>query len=275
MTVLQARSWLPRTEGSARLEFICRDGRTHLDVLHQKGAARVRFPNPAEGSSLEAVLLNTAGGLTGGDRIDVDVRLGPGAEAMLTTAAAEKIYRARDGETAIAIELRLGVGANLIWLPQATILFDGARLERRTEVDLAGQARFLAVEMLIFGRQAMGEEVRHGFCCDAWRIRRDGALVFADTFRLSGSIAAALARPATLSGARAAATIIYVAADAASRLELVRSLLVGAESLAGASAWNGLLVVRAIARDGWILQGDIAPLLRALGGRPLPRVWHC
>jgi urease accessory protein len=275
MTVLQARAWLPRTEGSARLEFICREGRTHLDVLHQRGAARVRFPKPAEGSSPEAVLLNTAGGLTGGDRMDVDVRLGAGAEAMLTTAAAEKIYRARDGTTAIAIEIRLGVGANLAWLPQATILFDGARLDRRTEVDLAGQARFLAVEMLIFGRQAMGEEVRHGFCRDAWRIRRDGALVFADTFRLSGGIAAALARPATLSGARAAAMIIYVAADAAARLDLVRSLLAGAESIAGASAWNGLLVVRAIAPEGRLLEGDIAPLLRALAGRPLPRVWHC
>ena len=275
MPVLQARSWLPRTEGSALLEFICRDGRTQLDVLHQSGAARVRFPNPAEGGSLEGVLLNTAGGLTGGDRMDVDVRLGPGAEAMLTTAAAEKIYRARDGKTAITIELRLGVGSNLVWLPQATILFDGARLDRRTEVELLGQARFLAVEMLIFGRQAMGEEVHHGFCRDAWRIRRDGALVFADTFRLRGGIAAALARPATLSGARAAAMIIYVAADAASRLDLVRSLLAGAGSIAGASAWNGLLVVRAIAREGRTLQGDIAPLLRALGGRPLPRVWHC
>ncbi|MBO0740740.1 MAG: urease accessory protein UreD [Hyphomicrobiaceae bacterium] len=235
----------------------------------------MRFPKPADGSSLEAVLLNTAGGLTGGDRIDIDVRLGAGAEAMLTTAAAEKIYRAREDKTAIAIKLRLGVGASLIWLPQATILFDGAHLDRRTEVELAGQARFLAVEMLIFGRQAMGEEVRHGFCRDAWRIRRDGALVFADTLRLSGAIAAALARPATLSGAGAAAMIIYVAPDAASRLDLVRSMLAGAESFAGASAWNGLLVVRAIAREGRLLQGDFAPLLSALGGRPLPRVWHC
>jgi urease accessory protein len=275
MTLLQSRSWLPRTEGSARLGFICRDGRTRLDVLHQQGAARVRFPKPAEASSMEAVLLNTAGGLTGGDRMDIDVRLGAGAEAVLTTAAAEKIYRARDGNTAIAIELRLGVGANLTWLPQATILFDGARLDRRTEVELADQARFLAVEMLIFGRQAMGEEVRHGFCRDAWRIRRDGTLVFADTFRVNGDIAAALERPATLAGARAAAMIIYVAADAASRLDLVRSMLAGAESMAGASTWNGLLMVRAIAREGRTLQGDIAPLLRALSGRPLPRVWHC
>jgi len=275
MTVLQARSWLPRTEGSARLEFVSRNGRTHLDVLHQKGAARARFPRPAGARSPEAVLLNTAGGLTGGDRMHLEVRLGAGAEAMLTTAAAEKIYRARDGEAAIAIALRLGIGSNLLWLPQATILFDGARLDRHTEVELAGDARFLGLEILIFGRQAMGEEVRHGLCRDAWRIRRDRALVFADTLRLSGDIAAALARPATLSGARAAAMLIYVAPDAGSRLASVRSMLEGAESMAGASAWNGLLVVRAIAREGRTLEGDIKPLLRALGGRELPRVWQC
>ena len=272
--MLQARSWLPRTEGSARLEFVRRAGQTRLDVLFQAGAARVRFPNPA-GASPEAVLLNTAGGLTGGDRMDLNVRLGASAEATLTTAAAEKIYRARDGDTAIDIKLLLGAGAYLAWLPQPTILFDGSRLDRRTEVELAGDARFLAVETLIFGRQAMGENVRHGFCRDAWRIRRDGTLVFADSFRVSGGIAAALARPATLSGARAAAMLIYVAADAASRLDSVRSLLEGAESLAGASAWNGLLVVRAIAHDGRTLQGEMTPLLQALGGRPLPRVWQC
>jgi urease accessory protein len=131
------------------------------------------------------------------------------------------------------------------------------------------------VETLIFGRQAMGEDVRHGACRDAWRIRRDGTLVFADTFRIGGAIAAALDRPATLSGARAAAMLIYVAADAGSRLEAVRAMLEGAASVAGASAWNGLLIVRAYAKDGRTLQGDIAPLVRMLSGRPLPRVWQC
>ena len=274
--MLQARSWLPRTQGSVRLALVCRDGATCLDVLHQAGAARARFPKPAAGAPPEAVLLNTAGGLTGGDRMDLEVTLGAGAEATLTTAAAEKIYRARDGEASeIGVQLALGAGARLAWLPQATILFDGSRLDRRTEVQLAGDATFLAVEQLVFGRQAMGEDVRHGSCCDAWRIRRDGALAFADTFRVGGAVATALDRPATLAGARAAAMLIYVAADAASRLEAVRAMLDGVESVAGASAWDGLLVVRAIARDGRTLQGDIAPLVRALSGRPLPRVWQC
>jgi urease accessory protein len=243
--VLQTLSWLPRTEGAARLSFARRDEQTRLDVLYQAGAARVRFPRPATGAPPEAVLLNTAGGLTGGDHMSLDVTLGARAEATLA------------------------------WLPQATILFDGSRLDRRTDVQLAGDACFLGVEFLIFGRQAMGEDVHLGACQDAWRIRRDGALVFADTFRVGGAIAAALDRPATLTGARAAVMLIYVAADAASRLEAVRAMLEGVESVAGASAWNGLLVVRASARDGRTLQGDIAPVAQALSGRPLPRVWQC
>jgi urease accessory protein len=274
-SVLQTLSWLPRTEGSARLEFSRRGERTQLGVLHQAGAARVRFPKPAAGAPPEAVLLNMAGGLTGGDRMQLEVTLGDGAEVTVTTAAAEKIYRARDGDAAIGVKLALGAGARLAWLPQATILFDGSRLDRHTEVQLAGDARFLAVESMIFGRQAMDEDVHHGACRDAWRIRRDGVLVFADTFRVRGAIAAALDRPATLAGARAAAMLIYVAADAASRLEAVRAMLDGVQSTAGASSWNGLLVVRAFARDGRTLQGDIAPIAQALSGRPLPRVWQC
>ena len=273
--MLQTLSWLPRTEGAARLSFARRDEQTRLDVLYQAGAARVRFPQPATGAPPEAVLLNTAGGLTGGDHMSLDVTLGARAEATLTTAAAEKIYRARDGDATIGVKLSLGAGARLAWLPQATILFDGSRLDRRTDVQLAGDACFLGVEFLIFGRQAMGEDVHLGACRDAWRIRRDGALVFADTFHVGGAIAGALDRPATLAGARASVMLIYVAADAASRLEAVRAMLEGVESVAGASAWNGLLVVRAFARDGRTLQGDIAPVAQALSGRPLPRVWQC
>ena len=223
------------------------------------------------------MLLNTAGGLTGGDRIDLEVALGAGAEATVTTAAAEKIYRARDGESAeIGVKLALGAGARLAWLPQATILFDGSRLDRRTEVQLAGDATFLAVETLIFGRAAMGEDVHHGACRDAWRIRRDGELVFADTFRVDGAIADD-PRPAGHARWRPRhghAHLCRPRRRDPPRRRCAR-MLDGAASVAGASAWNGLLVVRAFARDGRTLQGDIAPLVRALSGRPLPRVWQC
>jgi urease accessory protein len=273
--VLQARSWLPRTEGSVRLVFERRDERTRINVMHQAGAARVRFPNPADGAPPEAVLLNTAGGLTGGDRIGASVELGPRAEATVTTAAAEKIYRALEGEATVRVQLTLGAGSRLAWLPQPTILFDRSVLDRRTEVELVGDATFLAIETLIFGRTAMSEDVNRGSCRDAWRIRRDGTLIFADTFRVDGAVATALDRPATLAGARAAAMLIYVAPDAQARIEAARAVLDGAQNVAGASAWNGMLVARAIAREGRTVQSDIAALVQALSGRPLPRVWAC
>ncbi len=273
--MLQTRSWLPRTQGSVRLAFARRGGATAVGVLHQSGAARVRFPKPAAGAPPEAVLLNMAGGLTGGDSIHTDIALGAGAEATVTTAAAEKVYRSLEGDAEVRVRLSVDDGARLSWLPQPTIVFDRSRLDRRTEVELAGNARLLAVETLIFGRAAMGEEVHSGSCRDAWRVRRDGELVFADALRLDGAVAAALDRPATLAGARAAAMLLYVAADAPRRLAQVRAMLEGAGSAAGASTWNGVLAVRAIARDGRALQGDIAALVEALSGHPPPRVWAC
>jgi urease accessory protein len=269
-------SWLPRTEGSVRLGFaLGADGRTALAGLRQSGSGRVRFPKPAAGDIPEAVLLNTAGGLTGGDAMCIEVSLGPRCRATVSSAAAEKVYRALDGEAVVRIRLEVGEAAHLAWLPQPTILFDRARLDRRTEVAISGSASFLAVETLIFGRAAMGEAVRHGACRDAWRVRRDGRLVFADTFRVDGEVASALDRGATLDGARAAAMLLWAAPDAPARLDEVRALLQATACATGASAWNGLLVVRAAARDGTALQALLGRVITRLTGRPLPRVWQC
>jgi urease accessory protein len=268
--VLQGQEWLPRTQGAIRLGL----ARHGIDVLHQAGAARVRFPRPmADG--IEAVLINTAGGLTGGDRLDIALRLGQGAQASVTTAAAEKIYRARNAEpAAVDVTLTLAPGAYLHWLPQPTILFDRARLRRRTQVALADDAALLALEIVIFGRAAMGEKVAFGAVHDAWRVRRAGVLLFADTFRLEGAIAEILRHEATLRGARANALLLYVAADAVDRLDEVRRRAQALGAAVGASAFNGLLVVRAIAADGGLLQRQMGELAAWLGARPLPRVWH-
>jgi urease accessory protein len=270
-----APSPLQRTQGSVRLAFARGEGGTALAGLHQSGAARVRFPKPARGDAPEAVLLNTAGGLTGGDRIDVEVALAARSRATVTSAAAEKIYRSLEGDTEVRIRLDLGEGARLAWLPQPTILFDRARLDRRTEVALVGSATVLAVEVLIFGRAAMGEDVHRGLCRDSWRVRRDHRLAFADTFLADGPVADVLDRRATLDGARAAAMLLYAAPDAAARLEEARAILQQANNPAGASTWNDLLVVRALARDGRTLQNDLEPLITRLSGSPLPRVWQC
>jgi urease accessory protein len=273
--VLQARSWLPRTDGSVRLGFAGGREQTRVATLYQSGAARVRFPKPAVGAPPEAVLLNTAGGLTGGDRMGIEVSLAAGCSATVTSAAAEKVYRSLEGDTEVRVSLGLDDAARLLWLPQPTILFDRARLDRRTDVTMSGSATLLAAEFLIFGRAAMGEDVHAGAVRDAWRIRRDGKLVFADTLRIDGPVAGILDRGATLEGARATALILYVAADAASRLDAVRALLQDAASTAGASTWNDLLVVRAAAQDGRTLQKDLEPVIALIAGAPLPRVWQC
>jgi urease accessory protein len=273
--VLQAVSWLPRAQGAIRLGFARGAARTNLAVLHQAGVMRARFPRTGDAGPPEAVLINTAGGLTGGDDVSIEVALDPGAAATVTTAAAEKIYRAREGEVAVRVRLRAGAGASLAWLPQPAILFDQASLRRSTEIDLAENARLLAAEALIFGRAAMGETMHRGRVRDAWRIRRGGRLVLADAFRVEGAVARALQRPAACGGARAAATLFYVGPDAQARLDAVRVLLRERASNAGASLVNGVLLVRLLAAEGRALQQDLAALGAHLHGRPMPRVWQC
>ncbi len=251
---------------------------TVLADLHQGGSARALFPAEAEGlaGGLAGVLLNTAGGVTGGDRFDCQGAAGPGAYLTLSTQAAERVYRAQAGETAtIATSLSLGPGARLDWLPQETILFDGAALDRSLTVDMAADAALLAVEPLILGRQAMGERVARAHFTDRWRIRRAGRLVWADALRLSGAVADTAARPALFGANRAAASLVCVAPDAADRLPAARALIdampAGVE--AGASARDGVLAVRLLARDGRALRAALTGFLTAFRGTPLPRVW--
>jgi urease accessory protein len=258
-----------------RLGFKQAGGETRLDTLRQVGAARVRFPKPAGGASPEAVLLNTAGGLTGGDRIDVGVTLDAGCGATVTSAAAEKVYRSLGDPTEIRIDVQLGPRSSCSWLPQPTIIFNGANLHRRTQVHMAADARLLAVEMLIYGRAAMGEHVHNGMIHDAWRVTRGGRLAYADTTRVDGIVADVLAHGATLDGARATAMMIYIAPDAEHHRDAVRTLLEPASSPYGVSSWNGMLLVRMAARDGRDLQRALQPVITRLSGRALPRVWQC
>ena len=224
-------------------------------------------------------MVNTGGGMAGGDRALFAFACDAGAAATLTAAAAEKVYRADGDATRVAVRLGAAGGGALEWLPQETILFDGARLDRRFEVDLAADAAFLSVETLVFGRLAMGESVRRGALRDRWRVRRGGTLVFTDDVRIEGDMAATLDRPALGAGARAAATILLVSPDAETRLDGVRERLhagppEAAGMTAGASAWNGMLLVRALSPSPERLRGVIVSVVAALRGRAPPRSWQ-
>ena len=205
---------LQRAQGAGRLAVKAEGGVTRLARLYQDGCAKIRLPTDHAARGLEAVLINTSGGLTGGDRMIWHVEAEAGARLTLTTQACEKVYRARDGHAEIAVSLDAGAGARLDWLPQETILFDGAALSRTLEADLAADARLLAVEAVVLGRTAMGETVRRGTLRDRWRIRREGKLVFADDLRFEGPIADVAALTPTLAGGKAFASLLLVADDA-------------------------------------------------------------
>jgi urease accessory protein len=262
---------MQRAAGRSRVVFGERQGVTFLDRLYQEGAAKVRLPRPT-GATREAVLINTAGGLTGGDSFATEVTLRPRSRAVVTTQACERIYRSAGGEANVSANVEVGGGGRLCWLPQETILFDGGRLSRRFEADLAGDAELLALEAVIFGRDAMGETVETGFFRDRWRVRRDGVLLFADDLRFDGEMASLLARPAVLNGNRAMATALLVAPDCERLLDAVRDAL---GTAGGASAWNGKLLVRIVAAEGFTLRRALIPVLTVLtGGRALPKIWQ-
>jgi urease accessory protein len=267
---------LPRAEGAVRLAFKRQGSRTVLDRLYQQGAARVRLPRQPEQEPPLAILLNMAGGVTGGDRFSHAMTLKPGTRAVLTSQAAERVYRSVEGAARIDNRVELGARARLDWLPQETILFDRGRLERSFCADLAAGASLLAVEALILGRRSSGETVRAGQLQDSWRIRREGRLIFADGLRLEGDLTAQTAKRATLGGATAMATLLLVAEDAEARLDPVRRALAGLPCESGASAWNGMLVARLLAADGFRLREGLKPALSVLrGADALPRPWLC
>ncbi|GAA0313466.1 urease accessory protein UreD [Sphingomonas oligophenolica] len=219
--------------------------------------------------------MNTAGGLTGGDRLNQEFDWGEQSRGMVTTLAAEKIYRSTGGPAYVTTKLRIAADADVEWLPQETILFDRSDLDRTLDVEMCGDATFLAVEVIIFGRTAMGETMTTGRLLDRWRIRRNGQLIYVDSLRLEGSPQAMLELPAVGNGARAIATLLLVAQDASARLEALRAVADRVLGRSAASSWNGLLLARFLAADGAALHQNLLPALAALRGeRALPSAWR-
>ncbi|WP_047310072.1 urease accessory protein UreD [Rhodopseudomonas palustris] len=260
-----------RAVGEVAVEVRANGGVTRRGPVHEAGSLRVRFPSP-EQQGLSAVLVNTAGGVAGGDRFSVSLDVQADARLTLTTAAAEKVYRSHGPAAQLDITLKVASGGHLAWLPQETILFDQARAERRIDVELADDASLLLSEMVIFGRSAMGETMRHGRFVDRWRMRRGGKFVFAETVRLDGDIGNLFGRRAVMNGGVAIGTALIVPGDAA----LVERLRAAADAFGaevGISAWNGFAMARFCAQNAAKLRADMMTVLGRAAGRALPRLW--
>ena len=265
----QARRQRARAE--ARGSFVRVGARTEPARLFETGGLRWRFPRSS--NPCEVAIVNTGGGVAGGDSYSISLSLSEGAEVEATTPSAERIYRSDGPAARIATRLTLAPRARLFWLPQETLIFDGARLERRLEVEAAGEAEFIIAETLVFGRLAMGESRIDAATRDSWRVRRDGALVFADETRIEHA-GAALERRAAGAGARALSTIVASAPNIEARLPDLRAALKAAGSgvEGGASAFDGLIVVRLLAAAFDELRAALLAAIVALGGRK-PRLW--
>ncbi|OBZ92538.1 urease accessory protein UreD [Pararhizobium polonicum] len=265
-----------RAWGKGRLVAKPFAGRTRLAEFYQEGCAKIRLPDTFD-ATMEAVLINSSGGLTGGDHMEWSFSAGEGTHLTLTTQACEKIYKASTGTAAVKAQISVGAGATVHWLPQETILFDRASLSRRLDVDITEGAEFLAVEAVLLGRKAMGEAMRAGLFQDCWRIRKNGVLLHAENLRLSGDIAELTHEAAVLGGQVAFATLFYTGADCEQQVDKLRSLIGGIGG--GVShyqvAGEEKLIARLVAPDGFALRKILIPIISHLRkGASVPKVWN-
>lgn len=259
----------PRARGEVVLSVGHGPRGTTIRDLRHSGSLRALFPR---GHDMQVVLTNTSGGVTGGDRFRTRITAEAGAQLSVTTQAAERAYRALDGqEGRIGTTLTVAEAAHIAWLPQELILFDGSALQRRLTVELTGTASALVVEPVVFGRTAMGETVRNGQFHDRIEIRRDGAPLYLDQIRLSGDLEAHLRLPAVSGGGLGMATVLFAHPAAEAQLDALRALL---PKTAGASlVQDDLIVARIVAPDGYALRQTLMAAIRLLTRNAPPRPW--
>ncbi|GAA0784952.1 urease accessory protein UreD [Roseibium denhamense] len=268
---------MQRVNGVGRVGFAYSNGQTRLSDLYQSGAAKIRLPKVYD-QAATAVLINTAGGLTGGDRLSLSARVGAGAHAIVTTQTAERAYRSLGTSAEMTSTLTVADGGLLEWLPQEAILFDHSNIQRTVRADLTGNARLLMCEGFVLGRAAMGETLTKLTFKDSWRISRDGRLVFADDVRLDDDPAASMLGKATGGGGLAVATVLDCRLDAEDHIAHARASLAPcgtSDVAAAASAWNGVLLVRMVGRSGHALRKTLTTFLTHYRAAQLPRVWSC
>ncbi len=272
---------LQRAEGSGRIVLSGSERGTRIEDVFERSPIRIMFPRTGHCRVEEAVIINTGGGVAGGDRLECSVTALPGASIAVTSQAAEKVYRALHDPARVASRLKARESARLAWLPQETIVFNGARIHRTTEIELFSGAELLALEWLVLGRAAHGEEMVGGHIIDSWRVKKDGRLIWADSFRATEEMFPHLHRKALLSNYKAVATLIYFGPFPEKRLEFLRDIAPSLECHCAATAVGGLIIVRFAAKVSSDLRLALRSFLqqfsRQLGSFPfrVPKMWSC
>jgi urease accessory protein len=270
---------LQRADGYGRITLSGATGATTVTDIFQRSPVRIVFPRIGNGSIEEAVFVNTAGGIAGGDRLALEVRALPHASIVVTSQTAEKIYRALHVPSRITTKLEVHEAARLAWLPQQTIVFNGARFTRETEIAVSTGAELLALESLVLGRAAHGERMTSGHIIDTWRVRENGRLIWADSFRITGETFAHLHRPALMADFKAIATMIYFGPSPEKRFEFMGDMVPGVGCTCAATSIAGLTILRFAAQEAFelkqALQRCLDQLRTALGPglARVPKMW--
>jgi len=272
---------LQRAEGCGRIVMSSWKNETRIVDILERSPIRIMLPVVDGGALKEAVLVNTAGGIAGGDRLEFSVTALAGASIAVSSQAAERVYRALNEPAFIETQLKACAGAKLAWLPQETIIFNLARLSRETEIDLTSGAELLALEWLVLGRAAHGEEMAGGHINDTWRVRKDGRLVWADTFRITNEIFSHLHRKALLGDCKAVGTLIYFGPDLDKWKDFIRESTASSDCYGAVSSVGGLIIVRFAAKGSFALRRVVRSVLQKFGQElapgpfRVPKMWSC
>jgi len=272
---------LQRAEAACRVVVGGSSKGTRIIDVYQQSPVRVLFPKTGDDWAQEAVLVNTSGGVAGGDRLQLSVTALCGASIAVTTQAAEKIYRALNESAYITTQLNVDNAAKLAWLPQETIVFNHARLRRRMQIEISPGSELLALECLVLGRAARGETLSAGTIVDTWQVRKHGRLQWGDTFRLTDEVFAHISRKALLWDSTALATLLYFGSNLEEILQLIRAQAVSFDCQCGATLVGGMIVARLAARSSFELKGALRNVLQKLseehapGPFRVPKMWSC
>jgi len=272
---------LQRAKGVCRIVVSGSEEGTGIVDAFQLSPLRVIFPTILGAGVKEAVLINTAGGIAGGDRLECSVTAMANASIAVTSQTAERVYRALDQPARILTKLKVSDGARLAWFPQETIIFNWARLERETEIEISSGTELLALEWLVFGRSAHGEQILGGQLSDRWLVKKDNRLIWADTFHVREEGYTQLKRKALLGNCKAIATLIYFGPELHKRLELLRDISASLDCLCAATSVGGLVIVRVAADSSFNLKLALRALLNRIGPEfgpgpfRVPKMWSC
>tara|TARA_B110000037_G_scaffold81695_1_gene97314 strand:+ start:588 stop:1397 length:810 start_codon:yes stop_codon:yes gene_type:complete len=245
-----------------------------ISKFFQSGSAKVFYPK-CHDKIKELVLVNTAGGLTSGDKFSYKIDINNQSSVFVTTQTAERAYKGLENSSKIKVELSIDRFSNLYWIPQELILFNNCNLQRNINVNVNGSSNFLLAETTIFGRTAMGEYLEEGTFIDNWRIYENTKLLHAEALSLNGNIKEQLSKIASTNGGVAICNIFVCGKKFLHNENELKKYIINTDTvLLSHSAWNDKLLIRMVAQNAYDLKKIQKKILLCLSNNSLPKVWN-